>query len=448
MAVLDVESYCPTILSIDIDDWGCNESISDVSQVENNLSIFFSHCHNLQAVNMRVIDDMMDRYPKSFSDIVMSVLVEKLRENSLISMSFVESCQRHSMAGQLLSKHASSLRDLTFDFTNSTDVITPVLIENQIHLRLLVVNISFDFSRPSDFLLSYISSTGDLLEVLEINCGGGGLIDLDALINTVSTSCPKLTRFAMSNGELCSIESLRHLYEQCPHLQSVFLPGVIEIDEEKRSVSIEVRSSNDDWAVCLSLAFRRRQYKQVRLILREVYYHPVENLKSLLQSSEIHLESTTSEATLITMLQDLPHLGSLRLVPLVNSNYTEATVEVIAKHAKSLTKLDVESTYTDQNHFLCFDKLLSKLIRRCQLLTRLTISACGLESLMTISEHSNLRVIDLTIAENVSEEMVQEYLLDEKVMWPATLEEGLVDMLSPMCKYYYIFCKESHHWVI
>eukprot|EP00981_Chlorochromonas_danica_P005873 scaffold1206_cov184-Ochromonas_danica.AAC.10 len=85
VAVFDMESYCPALRSIKIDNWASDGIISNISQFENNLSAFLSHCHNL----LEVTTNMQDISPssKQVCDIVLPILSEKLRENSLIKIS-------------------------------------------------------------------------------------------------------------------------------------------------------------------------------------------------------------------------------------------------------------------------------------------------------------------------------------------------------------------------
>eukprot|EP00981_Chlorochromonas_danica_P015226 scaffold10968_cov170-Ochromonas_danica.AAC.3 len=84
VAVFDMESFCPALRSIEIANWS-SDVISNISQFENNLSAFLSHCHNLLEVTI----DMQDFSPssKQVCDIVLPILAEKLRENSLIKIS-------------------------------------------------------------------------------------------------------------------------------------------------------------------------------------------------------------------------------------------------------------------------------------------------------------------------------------------------------------------------
>eukprot|EP00981_Chlorochromonas_danica_P003135 scaffold622_cov174-Ochromonas_danica.AAC.11 len=211
-----------------------------------------------------------------------------------------------------------------------------------------------------------------------------------------------------------------------------------------KDVSRLVKGSNEDWAFCLSHVLTRRQYKKVTLQLKEDYYHPVESLRSVLEEYEI-LETNASEATLISLLQDLPHLDCLYLRRFDDNHYTDATFAAIIQHvAKSLTKFEVVSGDMDMNGFSRFDRFMSELIKKCELLTSLTICRCGLESLVAVSKHSSLRLAVLTTDPSVPEEMLDGLLLDEKVMWPSTLEIAAV--ISYMRIFAYEFNEKSRHW--
>eukprot|EP00981_Chlorochromonas_danica_P009559 scaffold2729_cov188-Ochromonas_danica.AAC.7 len=110
--LLDMESYCPTLRSIDIYTWSTDDGIPDIDQVKNDLSVFLSHCHNLRGVTVRM--GYVDRYFGSFGNIVLSVLVEKLRENSLVKISlqsqdlYTTGDKSHVLVANLLIKHVSS----------------------------------------------------------------------------------------------------------------------------------------------------------------------------------------------------------------------------------------------------------------------------------------------------------------------------------------------------
>eukprot|EP00981_Chlorochromonas_danica_P007651 scaffold1830_cov227-Ochromonas_danica.AAC.4 len=415
VTILDMESYCPVLRSIVI------ETCSDIVKSSDKmyLSILLSHCHNLQevALCMRDFDN----------DVVLPVLIEKLRENSLVKISLHNLKRHHEsnmMITDFLTKHASSLRVLCIStlFEVNVDFIVSTLIKNQICLRELTIIFGGKAFQGMSSLISYISSSGGLLEVLDVFSVKRSF-NAEDLVASVATSCPKLTRLLTFDCKPCNIETLRRLYEQCPHLQYVSIGDVdkvIETDEKRKSVSIEVKGRNEDWAICLSHGLRRGKYKKVTLLLREDYNHPVGNLKSMLEPYEIELKaSTTSESSLISLLQDLPHLNSLHLVPNVDNQYTDATLAVISKHVNSLTALksiDVSDT------------LLSELIKTCQLLERLTIEYCGWESLVAISKLSNLNMVELSMCESASEEMLEGLLLDENVTWPSTLKEGSIKM--------------------
>eukprot|EP00981_Chlorochromonas_danica_P000413 scaffold96_cov167-Ochromonas_danica.AAC.20 len=447
MAVLDMESYCPALQSVSVERWGYNGNTFDVAHVENNLSIFLSHCHNLQGLTVRM--DKIDGYcNNNLTDIVLGVLLEKLRENSLVKISVktMDMSRNHEinlMITNLLTKHASSLQVLNippFD-KEGMDCIVSTLIKNQICLKELSIFMGGNPMQMMPSLISYVSSSGGLLEVLEVSSKQVSS-NAEDLLASIATSCPKLTHLVTVHGEQSRMETLRQLYEQCPHLEEVSIGSfnkVIETDEKRKYVSMEVKGHNEDWAICLSHALRRRQYKKVTLRLREGYNHRVENLKSMLQPYQIDLiASTTSGASLISLLLDLPHLSSLRLFPEVNNQHTNATLAAISEHANSLTELIFYS-----NDFS--DRLWSELIKTCQLLKRLTVYDCGWESLVAISKLSDLNMVYLRRAESVSEEMLDGLLLSEKVKWSSTLEEGLIRTFEG--EFCYNFHNRSRSWI-
>eukprot|EP00981_Chlorochromonas_danica_P008404 scaffold2187_cov182-Ochromonas_danica.AAC.5 len=433
VTVLDMEAYCPTLRSIVIKASSSDENISN----KIHLSVFLSHCRNLQEVSVWM--------SKLDSDMVFSVLIEKLRENSLVNISFHAVKTHHEgnlMITDFITKHASSLRVFCISIVDNVnmDFIVSNLIKNQICLRELIILWGGNPSQVMPSLISYLSSSGGLLEVL----GAFSLkrsFNGEDLVVSVAISCPKLSRLVTSRCEQCSIESLRRLYEQCPHLQDVSignLDKLIETHEKSKCVSIEVKGHNEDWAVCLSHALRRRQYKKVTLRLREDYNHRVSSLKSMLEPYHIDLvASTTSESSLISLLKDLPHLNSLQLVPEVNNPYSDATLAAISEHVNSLIELTFDNT-----HFT--NSMLSELVKTCQLLERLTIVDCGLECLKTISELSNLNMVDITLRGFVAREVLEGLLLDDKVTWPSTLKEGTIKSVGYGIPYK--FYNESHQW--
>eukprot|EP00981_Chlorochromonas_danica_P014505 scaffold8120_cov178-Ochromonas_danica.AAC.2 len=420
---LDMESYCPALRSITIRKWSGIKINPDVDEVKDNLSDFLSHCHSLQGVTitMNYDDDI-------YFNVVLEVLVEKLRENSLMKLSLSHSLKLHESQvkmATLLSKHASSLRDLKLR-AMIIDVLFSSLIMNDIHLRVLDVHILYVISRMTASLISYLSSAGDLLESLKVGWGWG-LSSVDDFVVSVATLLPKLARLEFADRATCNMENVRLLYEQCPYLQDVSIYEAIQTNYDSRSVSILVRGFNDDWAVCLSHALRRRHYKEVQLRLKEDYYYPVENLKSLLEPYEIRLDVDTSNDSLISLLHDLPHLNSLNLMPFHDNQDSEAAFAAITEHANRLTGLVMTEYSWDVIDFPRFDQLLGGLIETCQLLTNLGMSYCGLESLVAISRHSSLRDVNARMDKRVSEEMLDGLLLDDKVPWPSTLEEGTVE---------------------
>eukprot|EP00981_Chlorochromonas_danica_P004576 scaffold912_cov187-Ochromonas_danica.AAC.54 len=444
--VLDLESYCPALRSVEIKMPTCDAVLYGIKinisahQLEDYLSAFLSHCHSLQGVTIT----MLNYNRESYHDVVFEVLVKKLRDNSLFKISLTHVSEWYEdqvMLATLLAKHASSLRDFTLN-AKRVDLLFSTLIENHICLRVLDVYFP-DFYGSIDSLISYLPSAGDLLESLTVGAKNW-YCSIDDLIVSVAISCPKLTRLECnSKNIICSMEKVRLLYEQCPHLRDVSIDKTIHANNDIKNFSISVKGSNEDWAVCLFHALRRRQYKQVTLRLREDHYHPVENLKSLLELCEIRLDAYASNESLISLLQDLPRLNSLYLSHFVDHHFTDATLSAVTQHAKSLTELFMEVFYAN----MCDDglgfseELMSDLIKTCQLLERLRIPSYGLESLVAVSKHTSLKYFNLIMFESVPEEMLDGLLLDDKVIWPSTLEEATVDY---SCNYE--FNKKSRHW--
>eukprot|EP00981_Chlorochromonas_danica_P000761 scaffold176_cov175-Ochromonas_danica.AAC.3 len=421
------------------------------------MSDFLSHCHNLQGVTAAM--DYASNTANQICAILLRVLVEKLRENSLVKISLLADFTYHEsrvMIANLLVNHASNLQYLNLRESMEIDLIISTLIENQNqnHLRRLIISHGVLFSNMTSSLISYLSSAGDLLEVLEtegsIDFEGSGDFNVDDLVVMAAKCCPKLTRFVIEHGNPCSTENLRQLFEQCPHLQNVSIPATIGAHDKNTALFINVKGSNDDWAVCLSHALRRRQYKLVTLRLEEDdYCFTVGNLKSLLEPYEIHLDGrTSSETSLITLLQDLPHVNYLYLNQAVNDQYTDAILPAFTKHAKCLTELYVFSDFLDQHPYFS-DKVLSELIATCQSLKKLCVCipilGSGFESVVAVSEHSSLNEFALIMNENISEEMLDELLLDENMQRPSTLKEGSIDSyVASLC---YKFDEESLWWI-
>eukprot|EP00981_Chlorochromonas_danica_P004722 scaffold954_cov173-Ochromonas_danica.AAC.8 len=388
---LDImESYCSALRSIEID----TRTTSDLSkeeQLKSNLSVFLSHCHNLQGVTAWM--NIIDRQAKQLSDVMMQVLVEELRENSLIKISlrYIRRYhERHVMVTNLLRKHASSLRDLHIFIKDGMgiDLITSTLIENKIHLASLNFYTSCEHLQTMNAFISYLSSAGELLEVVKVGCGVLGSSDVNDLVVALSTSCPKLTSLVISNTAICSAENLRHLFEQCPHLQDVFIAEAIQTCNENNSVTIEVQDTNDDWAVCLSHVLRRKKREQIRI------------------------RAITSEACLISLLRDLPHLNCLYLAPFNDNQYTDATLAAITEHAACLTELNFPASYPSL--FTFSDTMLTELIKSCELIESLVMRCCGLETMVAVSKHSSLSIVNLITSDSVSEEMLEGLLLNEK----------------------------------
>eukprot|EP00981_Chlorochromonas_danica_P000978 scaffold233_cov174-Ochromonas_danica.AAC.18 len=434
-ALLGMESYCPVLRSIMIDRSCTDEYASDDSYVKSNLSVFLSHCHNLQGVTVFMNN--------SNRDVVLSALIEILKENSLVKITIhiIQPNEEIKMkVRDFVAKHASSLRGLCIskDF-----IVLSTLIKNQICLREMSISLGYEPLLVLPSLISYLSSSGGMLEDLEVS-GEDKSFNAEDLVVSVAASCPKLTRLATVQCKPCSIETLRRLYEQCPHLQDVFIGSlgsvdrIIETEERRNSVSIKVEGHSEDWAICLSHALRRGHYKKVSLRLRDDYNHPVGNLKSLLEPYEIHLQTLALESSLISLLQDLPHLNSLLLLSKVDNRYTDATLAAITEHVDSLMELSLRDT-----HFS--DKLLSELIKACELLERLIIRDCGWETLGAISQLSNLNMVDLTMARSVSEEMLDALLLNEKVTWSSTLKKGSIRASGWSIPYE--FNNEYHQWI-
>eukprot|EP00981_Chlorochromonas_danica_P011470 scaffold4017_cov199-Ochromonas_danica.AAC.2 len=159
---------------------------------------------------------------------------------------------------------------------------------------------------------------------------------------------------------------------------------------------------------------------------------------------QIWVGASSSETSLISLLQDLPHLNSLRLDQVINNQYSDATLSAIIVHAKSLTELFVTPDYNNQYGRSISDKQLGELIEHCPSLERLAVLSCGLEIVIAALKHSNVNNIHLAMDRNVSEDMLDRVLLDKKVKWSSTLEVGSVGSFANT--FSYKFNKEDRHW--
>eukprot|EP00981_Chlorochromonas_danica_P000651 scaffold143_cov173-Ochromonas_danica.AAC.27 len=172
-------------------------------QAENNLSVFLSHFHNLQAVTTPRMNDV-SRYTEQLCDVILSILVEKLREDSLVKICLSGVLGRHEshvMVTKLITKHASSLKELSIFIRDGIDIITSTLIKNLIRLRALATFLGVSF-------LSYLSSAGDLLEELEeltiSTCGWESLVAVSkhSCLSVVSLTMAESASVDMLDGLL------------------------------------------------------------------------------------------------------------------------------------------------------------------------------------------------------------------------------------------------------
>eukprot|EP00981_Chlorochromonas_danica_P007148 scaffold1577_cov284-Ochromonas_danica.AAC.5 len=455
---LDVKSYCPGLHSVQIFGGRMYDNLSNCSysQVEDNLSVFFSHCHGLEEVIVKLDDQYVNELSKHLNEVILGVLDERLKENSLIKIDLQESYPRDTkrpvMIANLLRKHALSLQELHLSIREGVDVIISTLIESEIHLKVLEVSLGHNLSQPVDsWLLPYLSSSDSssrgmamLLEVLEIKSWIETPFEIDHCLVSIAQSCPKLTQLLLRFAKPCSAANLRLLYEQCPHLEYVSIDGSLTTNNRRRTVSILVNDcNNDDWAVCLCYALRRSQFKQAALSLRGDY-HTSANIKSMLEPYHLRVDAFAPESSLIALLQDLPHLNSLYVAKDHSYVYTDAILVAITQHAKSLSQLDMSVVHNYLHHFHFSDEALSEMIKTCKLLEILRLPTCAMESLTTVLKHSNLRDITMNVAESVSVEMLNDLLFDENVQRSAVaLERGDVFTRSGL---YYKFNQGTHSW--
>eukprot|EP00981_Chlorochromonas_danica_P007184 scaffold1594_cov171-Ochromonas_danica.AAC.19 len=460
MEELNWKSHCPIIRSIKIVRGELHHAPGsyNLSLLEWNLSVFIRLCHGLQGVVISSnthnnINDNNNTSPpqseSSMDDIVFRILDQTLQENSLIKIDLKNFTGGYNKYGEkianLLRRHASSLEELHLSVVGGVGMNLN-LIENQLHLKTLVVYLwEGGLHANETWFIPYLASGGGrLLETLQVKYCAKTSLSIDHLLVSIAVACPKLTRLIMQDFEPGDGENLRHLFELCPHLQYVTFDGIIKTDEKRRSVSIEVRGSNGEWAKVLCLALRRSQYMQATLELND-RYHRVENLKFMLEPYQLRLDSATREVYMIALLEDLPHLNSLNLSYKSTHTYTDATLAAITKHhATSLTALKIADSPHNCLRFRISDKVLSELIQACQLLQILNIIGCGLKSFVAVSNHTSLREVDLTAAHNVLIGQVDALLLDENIEWPLTLEEGIVSACGS--HFYYSYDTESCGW--
>eukprot|EP00981_Chlorochromonas_danica_P002291 scaffold440_cov277-Ochromonas_danica.AAC.25 len=437
---VDLTSFCPALRSVDMERWESPPIIDRdyFSQLETNLFLFLSHCHSLRGVTVWLSDPYSNEAVYILSDIILRVLVESTRESSLIKIDLMGSCsydQYNALVPRLLTKHASSLQELyLYSMKINMDLISSILIENNTRLRVLSVNEKAQ--QPNDsWLLPFLSSCGDLLETLNIEYTNSASSKLHHVFALVAGSCPRLVCLKVQGG-VCSVENLSLLYEQCPHLQHVSIPDTITLDDKSSSVTIFVKEQKTEWLQYLSYALTRKQSKNVILSLKGLHFRPeIGGLKSMLEPYRIHVEANSSEASLIALLKDLPHLESLKLRELNGYEYTDATLTAITQYRSSLKELHMERTVEHTFRFRFSDKVMSEMIEACQLLTGLIIIIYGTKSLMAVSQHSHLRKVYFYVAQSVSKEMLERLLLDKKVNWPSTLQKGVAFSSSSCGRY-------------
>eukprot|EP00981_Chlorochromonas_danica_P005048 scaffold1016_cov175-Ochromonas_danica.AAC.6 len=446
--------HCPALQSIVIEQVWFSSSYS--SQVERLLSVFLAQCNALRGLALELPNMTEEEDPNEaesdgdISETVLLVLVESLREKSLSQIALWGSAfagRRLALTTILLSKHASSLQEINLRVDDGVEAIMSALLENQIHLKVLNVFLpGEDLQSLDSLLLPYLSSAGDLLETLQVECCSGSYFDIEHILIAVAASCPKLACLVMRNVEPCSVEILRHLYEHCPLLQDLFIEGTITAHHTSSVVSMTLSGSSEDWAACLSHALARSPCKEVMLRLEEDYDPVPNNLQSVLEPYRICLSSSAPEASLVALLNDLPNLKCLCLQLDVATVYTDATLSAIKAHTKSLVELCSQISSFGRQAFKFSDKMLSEVIEACQQLKSLTVHCCGLQSLLAVSKHSSLRMVCFPKAQPVYKKAVERLLLDEEVVWPDSLQKGyFCDSQSSKC---YQFNQESHKWTV
>eukprot|EP00981_Chlorochromonas_danica_P012129 scaffold4513_cov269-Ochromonas_danica.AAC.4 len=170
MEGIDLTSFCRSI-------YIHSKNLPKYTELESNLSVFLSHCHGLQAVRV-------------YSDRILQVLNKKLADNSLIKVDVEVSDESHKLVRHLLKKHASSLQELRLVVSGCMDLIVSTLVDNHIRVKALDVCIVDELVEESidDWLVPILSSTGDLLETLEICCCTGYYFDIDPIVVSAAES--------------------------------------------------------------------------------------------------------------------------------------------------------------------------------------------------------------------------------------------------------------------
>eukprot|EP00981_Chlorochromonas_danica_P005868 scaffold1206_cov184-Ochromonas_danica.AAC.5 len=149
--LLDMESYFPTLRSIDIYIYG----------------VVMEAWLILQTVKVEFNDQYIHILSQFLSDIIFGVLTEKLRENSLRNLDLTGSYKTHTMIERLLTKHASSLKELSLSMSDETrNLFVSTLLKNEIHLKVLSIKLEEYSSEMMDSLISYLSSAGDFIYYL------------------------------------------------------------------------------------------------------------------------------------------------------------------------------------------------------------------------------------------------------------------------------------------
>eukprot|EP00981_Chlorochromonas_danica_P010284 scaffold3079_cov187-Ochromonas_danica.AAC.11 len=381
----------------------------------------------------------MDQLPcHSLGEAIIQVLIENVKEHSLINIdlncvikdgwNYSNPNERYMKAiVNLLVKHTGSLQELHLKLLQGMDLIISTLLENEVHLKVLDVWSSVHPVSMNNWLISYLSNAGNLLETVQIRRFENGFLMTDDTSEcfwiTVAESCPCLKSLSVPLGGPCSMERLLVIFERCPSLQNVFIENTLKTDAKKKQVTILVKGT--EWVQCLSYVLSRRQYQQlVDLQFFDNVYYPMEDLKSILKSCCIRVTTRAVESCFIALLKDLPHLDYLviqaGMTPDSMYYLTDTTLIAIMKYAKSLTSLSImrQSDFSDE--------VMSTMIKICCLLRSLTIRYCGLKSLEYVSRHPNLRSIDLFITKSFSKDLLEKVFREKRITWPRTLEKGRI----------------------
>lgn len=414
------------------------ESVDDFSLLEQYVSSLLRHCSHLEGV---ILTDSFqgERSRHLVGTLLLTSLNKEIKRNTLTRFEFhFLDFSYHTLLITFLSNHVTSLKEVVLYERSKNPLVLKDIFRSLYEHSFLFISFRLNCdclnseSFALDALLDFLSSIGMTLQNLGIIYHNDAYVFTEEMLSSIARRCPMLKRLVLGGFNQPARMNLSSSMQSMnlPHLKYLHFNSVnLHIDDERREVSLycsfpEVSiEQKEDWLECLSEVVRERQYSIVSsntCFCNDLVkaHHEWTLLKTKLSPYLMSIEGTMSEDILVEVVQELPRLQKLIVLP-GPYRFSDRSLAAIIECKPSLEELFIDDFDDVVKQCRFSDSMISQVIGVCKRLKQIWMPNAGCESLLAVKHHSSLEVVRFLNASG--EESAMSDLLLRPSVWPSTL---------------------------